>query len=137
MWMQKLCEAVNEHGETLDNQHQSIKQHTEIMQVVGVRISELKSNEKIIETKILDGDAQIKESLAQNDTMIKAEVNNNDVDVRRVVALNDAAVKATSVLVDERMQQAMNENKIIKEQLDLTTNWEGRIVQIEHYGGAV
>ena len=120
MWTQKVCEVVNEHGDTLDNQHQSIKSQTEVLQVVAARFSEMKGNEKIIETKILEGDAQIKEILAQNDTMIKAEVNSNDVDVRRVVALNDAAVKASLILVDEKVQQAMVENKFIKEKLDTT-----------------
>ena len=134
VWLIKLLEAVNEHGEAFDRQHESIKQHTALVTLIGGRIAEMKSNDKITETMILEGDATIKEIVGKNDQMIKDEVNKNDMDVRSVVAANDMAIKSAMAILDEKLTHAMSTNTIIRQQAETSTNgWEARLAKLERH----
>ena len=127
MWLGKVVEALNEHGDMLDVQHQNIKQLTNIQEGIGAATQDLSHKYQELNQRTLDDDELIRASVNTNDTSMKEEINRNDIEVRKVIAAQDTVLKNALLDVNNKLEAAMSENAKI------TAEWSARVVQVEQH----
>ena len=133
MWLGKIVEAVNMHGDQLDAQHESIKAMTDIQQGFGRFAQEMNQSVSQLTQKTSDDDELIRASVNSNDESLKLEINSNDIDIRKLIATRDALTEASLLTVSTRLEAAIADNANIRVIIDTKTTDEDLRADVDHF----
>ena len=134
MWLGKIVEALNEHGDALDMQHGSIKTMAGIQEGMGVFATDMQQKVAELSQRMLNDDELIRASVNDNDKNLKSEINSNDVDVRKVIAAQDAVTTNALQNLNAKIESAMNENIQIRGIVEGNANeWNKRVITVEQH----
>ena len=134
MWRGKIVEALNDHGDALDKQPESIKQLTGIQENMGAFALDIQQEFAELSQKMRNDDALIRASLNDNDMNQKDEINSNNIDVREVIAAQDAITTNALQSMNAKIDKAMHENVRVQTIVESSASeWNQSVVTVEQH----